>query len=299
MIVQPIATWLVARPQNGVLGLAGTLLLPLSPVISGLVMTLLVLQHGLKVPALQATAAATLMAAIALLVSVPVGQILLNAGSTWLPALVLAMMVRRWRSLALALQVSAILAIVTTLAFFVVLGDPTDYWNGVITSLVQVFRDNNLMEQADLLLDRQADIAPQMTMLFVFFSWSLYVLVLLLGYALYQCLPGQEGVFGRFRDLNFGRVLASILAVTSVLALFTGAAWLQNVAFVVFTIFWIQGLAWLHWLRAHGRLPVFVLIAAYALLPVLNVVLIVAFAVVGYTDAWFDYRAKGIKGMSA
>jgi hypothetical protein len=292
--VQPIAAWLVARPQNGVLGLAGTLLLPLSPILSGLVMTLLVLRHGLRMTALQAILAATVLSIIALLVSAPVAQILLNAGSTWIPALVLAMLLRQWRSLTLTLQVSAILAIAVTLAFFVVLGDPTNYWNGVITNLAQIFRDNGLAEQADLLLERQSVIAPQMTMLFVFFSWSLYILVLLLGYALFQSLPGEAGVFGQFRELNFGRVLALILAVTSVLALVTGAAWLQNIAFVVFAMFWIQGLAWLHWLRSQGRLPVFALIASYALLPVLNVVLVVVFAVVGYSDAWFDFRGRSI-----
>jgi hypothetical protein len=292
--VQPIAAWLVARPQNGVLGLAGTLLLPLSPIFSGLVMALLSLQYGLRYSALQAIAAGTVLAGVALLVNVPVVQILANAGSTWLPVIVLGVLLRNWRSLILTLQVSAIVAGIATLAFFVVLGDPTDYWNGVVETLAEVFRENGLAEQAGLLLERQAVIVPQMTMLFVFFSWSLYVLVLLLGYALFQSLPEQAGVFGRFRDLNFGRVLAGILAVTSVLALVTGAAWLQNVAFVLFAVFWIQGLALLHWLRAQGRLPVFVLIASYALLPILNVVLVVAFAVIGYTDAWFDYRTRGL-----
>ena len=291
--MQPIASWLVARPQNGVLGLAGTLLLPLSPIVSGLVMVLLVLQHGLRFAGLQVVVATTVLAVIALLVSASLEQILLNAAGTWLPALILGALVRYWRSLMLTLQVSAILAMVATLAFFVVLGDPTDYWNAVITTLAEVFRENGLVQQADLLLERQSVIVPQMTMLFVFFSWSLYVLVLLLGYALFQGLPGQEGKYGRFRDLNFGRVMASVLAVTSVLALATGAAWLQNIAFVIFAVFWIQGLALLHWLRARGRLPAFVLIASYALLPIMNVVLVVAFAVIGYTDAWFNYRGRG------
>ena len=292
--MQPIAAWLVARPQNGVLGLAGTLLLPLSPIFSGLVMALLSLQHGVRISALQAIAAGTVLVIVALLVNAPAVQILVNAASTWLPAVIMGFLLRNWRSLTLTLQVSAIMAGIATLAFFVVLGDPTDYWNGVIGTLGEVFRENGLTEQAELLLERRAAIVPQMTMLFVFFSWSLYVLVLLLGYALFQSLPQQSGVFGRFRDLNFGRVLAGMLAVTSVLALVIGAAWLQNVAFVLFAVFWIQGLALLHWLRAHGRLPVFVLIASYALLPILNVVLVIAFAVIGYTDAWFDYRNRGL-----
>lgn len=291
--MQPVAAWLVARPQNGVLGLAGTILLPLSPVISGAVMTLLVMQNKLRVSVLQALAAAAILSVTALLAKASLEQVLVNAAATWIPAAILAVLICQWRSLTLTLQFSAIVAVGATLAFFVVLGDPTEYWDGVVSSLGEIFRSNGLQEQADLLASRQSVIVPQMTMLFVFFSWSLYVLVVLLGYALYQSLPNQEGVFGRFRDLNFGRVLALILAVASLLALATGAAWLQNVAFVIFAVFWIQGLALLHWLRAKGRIPVFVLIAAYALLPVLNVLLIVTLAVVGYTDAWFNYRLRG------
>lgn len=293
-LVQPIAAWLVARPQNGVLGLVGTLLLPLAPIVSALVMVHLVFRHGLRVAAVQGVVAAGVMATVGLIMSAPVEQILLNAISTWLPGMLLAALMRSQRSLTLTLQVSVIVAILVTLAFFVVLGDPTVYWNDVMTALAKLFEENGLQEQATLLASRQEVIVPQMTMIFVFLSWSLYVLVVLLGYALFQSLPGQTAVYGRFRDLNFGRVLALIMAVVSVLALATQAAWLQNVAFVMFAVFWIQGLAVLHWLRAQKRLPLFVLIATYAFLPILNVLLVVAFAVVGYTDAWFNYRARSI-----
>jgi hypothetical protein len=290
--VQPVAAWLVARPQNGVLGLALSLLFPLSPVFSGLVMAHLVLARGLRIPLLQGVVAGILLAGIAAVASASVKQIVASAISTWLPILVLAGLMRYWRSLTLTLQVSAIVAVVAVLAFFIVLGDPTGYWNTVIETTAGLFRDSGLVEQADFLLASQSMIAPQMTMLFVFLSWSLYVLVLLLGYGLYQALPGKAAAFGRFRDLNFGRVLAVVMALTSVGAMATGVAWMQNTAFVVFAVFWLQGLAVLHWLHAEGRLPVFVLVIVYALVPFLNVLLVFALAATGYTDAWFDFRAR-------
>jgi len=131
-----------------------------------------------------------------------------------------------------------------------------------------------------------------MTMLFVFTAWSFYVLVTLFGYTLYQALPGKTAAYGRFCDLNLGRVLAGVMAVTSVAAVVTGADWLQNLGFVAFSVFWLQGLAILHWLHAAQRLPLFVLIMAYALLPILNVLLVISFAVLGYMDAWFDFRSR-------
>ena len=127
-------------------------------------------------------------------------------------------------------------------------------------------------------------------MLFVSIIWTFYVVVTLLGYSLFQLLPDMDGVNGRFCDLNFGRVIAVLMAVTSVAAMLTGSAWLQNVGFVSFIIFWLQGLAVIHWLQAAAKLPSFVLIMVYACLPILNALLVVPLAVLGYTDAWFDFR---------
>ena len=50
--------------------------------------------------------------------------------------------------------------------------------------------------------------------------------------------------------------------------------------------------ALLHWLRVDGPMPLGVLIVIYGLLPILNVLLIFGLAALGYSDAWFDYRAR-------
>ena len=127
-------------------------------------------------------------------------------------------------------------------------------------------------------------------MLVVFSTWTLYSAVILLGYLLYKQLPGETSDFGKFRDLNFGRVIALIMASVSLLAVATNAMWLQNIAFLLFAVFWLQGLAVVHWLHAEGHMPIFGVIAVYALMPILHVMLVMALAVLGYTDAWFRYR---------
>ena len=70
------------------------------------------------------------------------------------------------------------------------------------------------------------------------------------------------------------------------------SAWLQDVAFFMFAAFWFQGLALLHWLHRAGRITAGVVAVAYVLLPLLNVLLVIALAVAGYVDAWFDYRRR-------
>jgi hypothetical protein len=150
-----------------------------------------------------------------------------------------------------------------------------------------------LHEQAASLLENRVAVAQQMTVLFVFALWSLYAFGLVLGHALYDALVGHSSVFGRFCDLNFGRVLAVIMAVASVAAVVSGAVWLQNLAFLVFVAFWIQGLAILHWLHAEKQwFPTVLLVIAYALIPLLSALPVISLAVVGYTDAWFGYRTR-------
>jgi hypothetical protein len=82
------------------------------------------------------------------------------------------------------------------------------------------------------------------------------------------------------------------MAVASVAAVISGAIWLRNFAFLVFVIFWIQGLGILHWLHVEKQLPVIFLILIYALIPLLSALPVISLAVVGYTDAWFGYRTR-------
>ena len=86
-----------------------------------------------------------------------------------------------------------------------------------------------------------------------------------------------------------------IMAVASVIAFVSGSELVQNIAVVLFAIFWFQGLAIVHWLYVDGHLPFFVIVAAYVLLVILHVFLILALAVLGYTDAWFNYRRRAAK----
>lgn len=296
----PVAAWLAARPLNGGLGLVLALILPmltatssgLGLIVGGLVMTHLVFANGLRAAALQGLAATLFLGALAFIVNSSVGQIVATAVMIWVPAIVLAALTLRLRSLTLVLQITVIIAMVGVLGIYVALGDPTDYWSELLTQWTAIIRDSGQTEYADQVLASKALIVPQMTMMAVFTLWSWLILVLLLGYGLYQYLPEKQAIFGRFSDLNYGRVLAAVMAVTSVVAVVTGAIWLQNLAFVAFVVFWLQGLAIMHWMHGQKRLPLVVLVVTYLLVPVLNGLLVIALAILGYLDAWFDFRTR-------
>ena len=290
--MQALAAWLVARPQNAILALAATLLLPVLQVLSGIFMVLLVLRQGVRLAIVEGAIAGVLLGLIALLAGAPVMQVAVGALTTWLPAILLAVTLRVTRSLALTLQVSALVAVAAVLGFHLVVDDMMAFWQPVMEFMTDWARDNQLHEQAELIETDPAMVAHTLTIVYVLSSWTMYALYLIFGYRFSTALPEETGKYGRFCDLNFGRVIALVMALVSLLAFASTVAWLQSIAVVLFAIFWLQGLAVVHWMYTDGELPLFVVILTYALMPFLHVFLIVALAVVGYTDAWFRYRRR-------
>ena len=109
--MQALASWLVARPQNAVLGLAVTLLLPAPQLTSGVILALLVVAQGPRMAVIEGAAAAALMIVLSLVFGVPVEWIVVLTAVAWAPVMLLAVLLVSTRSLALMMQVSVILAI--------------------------------------------------------------------------------------------------------------------------------------------------------------------------------------------
>ena len=84
--MQAIAAWLVASPQNAVLGLAVTLLLPAPQLTSGVIMVLLVLAQGPKLAIIEGSIAAAVLLTVSLIFGVSIASISTLMAGTWLPA---------------------------------------------------------------------------------------------------------------------------------------------------------------------------------------------------------------------
>lgn len=287
--MQAIAKWLVARPHNAVLGLAVTLLLPAPQLTSGAIMVLLILVQGIRLAVIEAIVAAPVLAVAFVLFGGTLASVIVLMAVTWVPVTLLAVSLVTMRSLTLTLQMTVIVAVAALLVFQIAVPDPTAFWQPYLDIMAAVIRENGLQLDTELLT------ADVMTISAVLVFWMLYTVALLIGYWLYQQLPGEVHDFGRFRDLNFGRVIAFTMLLASLLALVIDATWLQNVAFVTFVMFMMQGLAIIHWLHGEGILPVAALVAVYVLLPFLQVLLVMVLALIGYADAWFGFRRRMIK----
>jgi len=290
--VQPLVAWLVARPQNAVIALAATLLLPVLHIFSGIFMVLLVLKQGVRFAIIVGAIAAALMIMVYLVAGAPVMQVVVAILTTWPPAVLLAVVLSSTRSLTLTMQVSALLAAIAILGCYAFIADLTAFWQPVMALMVDWANASALHEQAQLIEAEPALVAHFLTVSLVVSSWTMYTLYLLFGYRYAEAAPGETGRYGRFCDLNFGRVIALMVAIVSLLAFATGMVWMQSLAIVLCAVFWLQGLAVVHWMFVDGELPLFVVIMVYVLMPFLHVFLIMALAVVGYTDTWFRYRRR-------
>ena len=282
------AAWLLAKPQNAVLGLAVTLLIPWVPpqLTSGVILALLVVAQGPRMAVIEALVAAAVMIVVSLLFGVSVASIVVLASVAWVPVLLLAVLLVTTRSLTLTTQVSVILAVAGLLGFHVAVADPVAFWEPVLVTMGELARQSGLELNTELLN------AELMTVSTTLAFWILPTAAMLLGYGLYRKLPGETRSYGLFRDLSFGKVIAVVLAIVSLLAFAIDSSVLQGVAAVLFVAFCVQGVALVHWMHAQEMLPLGVVISMYILLPLLQVLLVTVLAVFGYMDAWFEFRRR-------
>lgn len=292
-----VAAWLVARPHNGILALAASaslVMLPLLQVVSGVVMMLLTLANGMRMAAIQAMFAGALLTVIAAVFSVPLAVVPTLMLVLWAPMLLLGLLLTYTRSLTLTLQVSVLATVAFIVIFYLAVSDLQAFWAPKLEMLVQFWRQSGMQEQADALLSQKEAVADVAAVMVGFSGWMLYAVGCLLGYSLYRLLPRETGDFGRFQDLNFGRIIAMTVVLVVVLGLVFGATWLLNIAVVLMVVFALQGFAIVFWMYRQGILPIFglVVVAVLVMLPRLNVMVIMSLALAGYADAWFGLRKR-------
>ena len=294
-----VAAWLLARPYNAVFAIAITTLMPGLATISGAILVFLVLQQERRKALLTVALAGLLLIVVAVLSGTSPARVIVGLASSWLPVLGLAWVMRSTRSLTLTLQLSVLIVLIGNWAFFVFVSDPVRFWQEAIAS-TPVLQELRLPELQAAVGASAEQFAGVMTTMSAIGVWFGLILVVLLGYWLFQQLPNKSQEFGRFSDLNFGRVVALLLAITSVAGFALNVIWIQSIAFILFAVFWVQGAAMMHWLRATGVIPVIVLFAFYILMIMSLVIvelgyILPAVAVIGYTDAWFCYRDRVTK----
>jgi len=288
--MRDVAAWLVARPQNAIPVLGGAMLIPILQPISGAILVLLVLALGANRAAIQAGIATGIATLVWVLSGSPWQVVAVLIATTWVPPFLFAWGLTKTRSLVLTVQASVIIAMIAGLATGFLIDDAVSFWQPVIDAWLEALGRSGMAE-GDNSVFMSPEFADNLGAIFVAGAWLSYVLLLLLGYRLYGQLETASGNFGRIRDLNLGRVLASCLVLMILLSAVTGSNLFNLVAIVLFATFLLQAWTLMYWMFAAKKLPM----AGFYVLCFVSVVIgyVSAFLmVVGYLDAWFDLRRR-------
>lgn len=284
--MRDVAAWLVARPQNAVPALSITLLVPILQPISAIVLVLLVLTKGAASALRQVSLAAAIVAVGLVLSGVALQNVMLIIALTWMPMYVLATSMLATRSFILTMQASVIVATVAGVATGILIDDPVKFWEPMIKAWIEIV--SQATDESAVVTS--SEFAENLGAVFVASVWFIYSLMFLAGYLLYGKVK-EVDAFGRIRDLNFGRVLASGLVLMIVLSAVTGLKLFELASIVLFATFMLQGWTLIYWLFAERSWPIGAFFAV-SIVSVASGFVSAMLMMVGYLDAWFDLRRR-------
>ncbi len=272
------------------------MLLPVSQPISGIFLALVAVARGVRTATILALLAGGTLALFALIIGASPLSVVAMIAIAWLPVYLLATIWQVTRSEVLVLQLSLIIAVAALLSFHLVVGDVTLFWQPIFDAVDEAYRQAGAASPFATLQEEYAatpgSLAVTMTTAVTAAVWLAAVFEFMLGGALYNKLPGERPRFGRIRDIDFGRVLATIFVAVTVVSLLSGSTLLEEVAALMFAAFLLQGFVVAHWLHLEGHAPVWVVLIAYASVLLLWQYALMAIAVVGYLDALFRARRR-------
>lgn len=280
--------WLAAYRHRSAIAAAALAGLPFLMMFSAAIVVMTVLRGGLR-DGLVVTGGATLMiTALQLVTRGPVLLAVLNALLVWLPAVALAVVLLRTRSLSLCLQLLAVFGLAAVGVFWLVIDNPTAWWQPMIAeTYIPIMLEINPGIDAEVLAQAVARLMTGAMMA----GLVLTLVIGLLAGRWFQAVLDRPGAFAEeFRGLRLGRVIGVLAAVVFVAAGIKGYPFLQNLVIVLVAVFLLQGLALAHWLVQARGLSVGWLVALYAALVVAMPWSLVFVAASGFMDNWLEIR---------
>lgn len=270
---------------------AATLVLSPVGILSGAVIALVTLAAGLK-PGVRVLLATLFGGAFASLAFGSVNAWLLSIAEFWLPALLLAVVLGKTRSLSFMIQVATTVLLIGLVTVYLLLGSPEAAWTGLIQQLLQLWQAEGIELEPDasaLLLDQMPRI---LTMLVAMGLFSVWLGILFLARWWQTNLYDAGSLAEQFRQLNLGSRFAWLLALLFIAVVFLPEQLvLQDMLGLLMVAFMLQGLAVLHqWVFVKGSGKGW-LILVYILLGVLPH-MIVLVASLGWMENWTRWRSK-------
>jgi len=296
--MQALASFVMrGMPQAVMLTLllaALSLLIPPTSILSSAVVALVTLRRGATPGGLVVGLALVASAVLALLalggIQLAVGFLLLM----WLPAWLLALLLRSSRSLSVTVIGALVLSGVMLAGQFLQSADPVAEWEAVLGPFVQSLADAQLVDQGqqERLVSLMAGWMPGI----VAAGFLLQLLVALFLARWWQASLYNPGGFrSEFHQLRLPRLLAVAMLLLLLFMLVQsggGVPVLEYLLVLLLCTWFIHGLALVHGVVGKLGSSSGWLVALYLLLLFAMPHTVIVLATAGMADAWIDIRAR-------
>ena len=278
--------------------LLSLVLMPVSGIAAGII-GLVTLRHG---PAEGAFVLGSTFAAGAVLSALLMrsfSMVILIGISLALPVYLLSVVLRWTTSQGATLAMSGALGALAfcTIQFFT--GDPIAWWREILDrTLMLGLTESEMRERLDpVVVEGLERLLDQVAVASYFSVWSMiFAMMAVLLARWWHAMLDNPGGFGEeFRALRMDRRVAFLTIGLGGLALLDGdmANGLGSILFrLALLLYVVQGVALAHGWVAHRKASTGWLVAMYALLILPLPIGVLGLAVVGFTDAWLDYRSR-------
>ncbi|OOG25379.1 hypothetical protein B1C78_06915 [Thioalkalivibrio denitrificans] len=293
--MKPLASFIMESRTRAVtatvaFGVGGLALPPLA-VVSSAAVALVALRAGLNHAAVVAAISAVVLGMLAWAMGM---EPLVGVGTglvQWLPAMVLAEVLRRTVSWPNMLLTATGIACGVILLVRAAVADVAQMWVTVLQAILGPLLQQTGMSPAEV---EQAlrQVAPVMTGLLAAAMVLTLVLALILARYWQSVLYNPGGFAEEFQRLQLGKVPAVLLAVS------LGGAWLgqsdllMELSMVFLVVFFIQGVALVHALTRQLDMNRFWLVGMYVLLVIAMPQMMTMLAAFGVLDSAFDFRTR-------
>lgn len=295
-LMRALAAFIVRGPVQAIVVTVVLALIPFISNFSGSVVALVALQVGALQGLLVTAGSALAVGALILLSPVPavvgVPLILFKVLTEWLPAWLLAVVLRASRSLALTMQTGAVLGSVSVVGVFLLEGDPTAAWVAWLARMRSMLAHLSTVVGGDQAYTAVKAAAPYMTGLAAGLVILSVIVVVLVGRGAQAALIRPGALRTEFNELRLGRAMAGVTVLVVAVATVSKVLLLSNLAIVLLMMYPLYGLAVIHGALARSGANVGWLIALYAIIFLAMPPALLALVVVGLLDSWLDFRAR-------
>jgi len=271
-----------------------SLLLPPLSYVSGAVIGLATLKQGPREGLLVIVGSVLLSGLFAMALAGTPAPVLAFLGITWLPAWLLAMVLRTSRSQGMAIVAATSLGVFAVLVVHLAVDDPVVWWRQLLAEFFAPAiqgADAAVAAQLAALLDAWA---PRMTRIFGAVSVVGLIATLLIARYWHSMLDNPGGFGREFRQLQLGMPALGLSMAVGVVSWLSGGAGhlAADLMGPLSAMLVFQGLAVVHTLVHVRKTSVGWLVAMYLLLLVPPHLALPVLAVTGLADGLMNLRAR-------